>query len=64
MTPWPRLAEVTLTDLAGHVPVVLSGSVEESPEVLSDQYQVELPPYGYLWLLFDDSPPSTPTSRS
>jgi len=64
MTPWPRLAEVTLTDLAGHVPVVLSGSVEESPEVLSDQFQVELPPYGYLWLLFDDSPPSTPTSRS
>ena len=64
LTGWPQLAEVTLVGLAGQTPVVLSGSVEEAPEVLSDQYQVELPPYGYMWLLFDDSPRGTQPPRN
>ena len=64
LTEWPQLAEVTLNGLAGKTPVVVSGTVEEAPEVLSDHYQVELPPYSYIWLLFDDSPPTNQPPRN
>ena len=55
LTEWPQIAEVSLAGLAGQIPIVLSGSVGGAPEVVSERYLVELPPYGYVWLLFDDS---------
>ncbi len=57
LTEWPQLAAVQLEGMEGRTPVVLSGSVGEAPEVISSTYQIELPPYGYVWLLFADPPP-------
>ena len=56
LTAWPQLAEVALPGLEGRMPAVLSGSVPEAPEVIGEDYQIELPPYGYAWLLFADPP--------
>jgi maltose alpha-D-glucosyltransferase/alpha-amylase len=64
LTEWPQLARVTVPGQTGRTPIVLSGSLSEAPEVVSDQYQVELPPYGYMWLLFDDKPQSTTPARN
>ena len=64
LTEWPQLARVTVPGPTGRTPIVLSGSLSEAPEVVSDQYQVELPPYGYMWLLFDDKPQSTTPARN
>ena len=35
---------------------VLSGTIPEAPQVVGDSYRIELPPYGYAWLLFTDPP--------
>ncbi|HHU39122.1 MAG TPA: maltose alpha-D-glucosyltransferase [Propionibacterium sp.] len=63
LTEWPQLVDVQLEGLVGRTPSVLSGSIGEAPEVIVDQYQLELPPFGYVWLLFSD-PPATPVQRS
>ncbi|AQP44940.1 maltose alpha-D-glucosyltransferase [Tessaracoccus flavus] len=57
LTAWPQLAVLELDGLHGRVPAVLSGSVGDAPEVVETNYRIELPPYGYMWLLFADPPP-------
>ncbi|MBB1509316.1 maltose alpha-D-glucosyltransferase [Tessaracoccus sp. MC1756] len=56
LTAWPQMVEVELPGLDGRTPAVLSGTVPEAPQVIGDQYRIELPPYGYAWLLFKDVP--------
>lgn len=56
LTAWPQLVEVNLPGLDGRTPAVLSGTIPEAPQVVGDSYRIELPPYGYAWLLFTDPP--------
>ena len=56
LTAWPQLVEVDLPGLDGRTPAVLSGTIPEAPQVVGDSYRIELPPYGYAWLLFTDPP--------
>ncbi|MDO5494473.1 MAG: maltose alpha-D-glucosyltransferase [bacterium] len=63
LTGWPQLVDVKLPGLEGRMPAVISGSVPEAPEVISEDYQIELPPYGYVWLLFAD-PPAVGAARN
>jgi maltose alpha-D-glucosyltransferase / alpha-amylase len=63
LTGWPQLVELQLPGLTGRLPAVLSGSISEAPEVLGEDYQIELPPFGYVWLLFAD-PPTRDSARN
>ncbi|HJE52094.1 MAG TPA: maltose alpha-D-glucosyltransferase [Tessaracoccus flavescens] len=63
LTAWPQLAEVKMAGFEGRVPAVLSGSIGEAPEVITEDYRIELPPYGYVWLLFSD-PPANDSARN
>jgi len=56
LTAWPQSVEVDLPGLDGRTPAVLSGTIPEAPQVVGDSYRIELPPYGYAWLLFTDPP--------
>ena len=56
LTAWPQLTTIQLEGLDGRAPAVLSGSLPEAPRVVGSDYQIELPPYGYVWLLFSDPP--------
>ncbi|WP_052459622.1 maltose alpha-D-glucosyltransferase [Tessaracoccus massiliensis] len=56
LTAWPQMAGFTLPGLEGQTPAVLSGSIPEAPQVIGQNYRIELPPYGYAWLLFTDPP--------
>ncbi|HHW84413.1 MAG TPA: alpha-amylase, partial [Actinomycetales bacterium] len=63
LTGWPQLAQVKLPKVEGRMPAVISGSIPEAPEVITEDYQIELPPYGYVWLLFAD-PPAVEAARN